>query len=157
MVPDESDMLSINKEKLLANIDVAMGGHIAEKLFLGDLEVTTGCSSDLKGATDMAYEAVRKYGMFGDEVGFQAVCKKNSSEERNQLIDLKVKQILDESHERVLKLLTQKDKEIRELSKNLFWHDYLDKDEIDQIMKGKQLKKERVRDWDKKETSPIRF
>ena len=35
MVPDESDMLSINKEKVLANIDVAMGGHIAEKLFLG--------------------------------------------------------------------------------------------------------------------------
>ena len=35
MVPDESDMLAINKEKVLANIDVAMGGHIAEKLFLG--------------------------------------------------------------------------------------------------------------------------
>lgn len=36
MVPDESDMLSINKEKVLANIDVALGGHIAEKLYLGD-------------------------------------------------------------------------------------------------------------------------
>jgi ATP-dependent Zn protease len=36
MVPDESDMLSTTKEKVLANIDVAMGGHVAEKLFLGD-------------------------------------------------------------------------------------------------------------------------
>lgn len=36
MVPDESDMLSTTKEKILANIDVAMGGHIAEKLFLGE-------------------------------------------------------------------------------------------------------------------------
>ena len=36
MVPDESDMLSTNKEKVLANIDVALGGHIAEKLYLGD-------------------------------------------------------------------------------------------------------------------------
>lgn len=35
MQPDESDMLAINKEKVLANIDVAMGGHIAEKLFIG--------------------------------------------------------------------------------------------------------------------------
>ena len=35
MVPDESDTLAINKEKVLARIDVAMGGHIAEKLFLG--------------------------------------------------------------------------------------------------------------------------
>jgi ATP-dependent metalloprotease len=36
MVPDEQDSLSVNKEKVLANIDVAMGGHVAEKLFLGD-------------------------------------------------------------------------------------------------------------------------
>jgi ATP-dependent Zn protease len=28
-------MLAINKEKVLANIDVAMGGHVAEKLCLG--------------------------------------------------------------------------------------------------------------------------
>jgi ATP-dependent metalloprotease len=35
MVPDESDMLSTNKDKVLANIDVAMGGHVAEKLFIG--------------------------------------------------------------------------------------------------------------------------
>ena len=36
MVPDDSDMLSISKDKVLASIDVAMGGHIAEKLFLGN-------------------------------------------------------------------------------------------------------------------------
>ncbi len=30
MVPDESDSLSTTKEKVLANIDVAMGGHVAE-------------------------------------------------------------------------------------------------------------------------------
>ena len=35
MVPDESDMLSTTKEKVLANIDVAMGGHVAERLFVG--------------------------------------------------------------------------------------------------------------------------
>lgn len=73
MVPDESDMLAINKEKVLANIDVAMGGHIAEKLFLGGEQITTGCGSDLKGATNLAYEAVRKYGMFGKEAGFMSV------------------------------------------------------------------------------------
>lgn len=70
MVPDDSDSLSISKDKVLANIDVAMGGHIAEKLFLGDDQITTGCGSDLKGATNMAYEAVRRLGMFGEEIGF---------------------------------------------------------------------------------------
>ena len=79
MVPNESDQLSINKEKVLAQIDVAMGGHVAEKLFLGDDQITTGCGSDLKAATNMAYEAVRKYGMFGEESGFMAVDIKDVS------------------------------------------------------------------------------
>jgi len=55
MVPDESDSLAITKLKVLANIDVAMGGHVAEKLYVGERKVTTGCGGDLKGATDMAY------------------------------------------------------------------------------------------------------
>ena len=32
-------------------IDVAMGGHIAEKIFIGDEEITSGCSNDLSKAT----------------------------------------------------------------------------------------------------------
>jgi ATP-dependent Zn protease len=47
MIPDENDMISFNKAKALASIDVAMGGHVAEKIFLGDYKTTSGCSSDL--------------------------------------------------------------------------------------------------------------
>lgn len=47
MVPSESDSLAMNKEKVLAQIDVAMGGHVAEELFIGKDKVTTGCGSDL--------------------------------------------------------------------------------------------------------------
>merc|ERR1712037_823591 len=35
MVPDENDSLSLTKEKVIASIDVAMGGHCAEELFIG--------------------------------------------------------------------------------------------------------------------------
>ena len=59
MVPNESDSLSLTKEKVLARIDVAMGGHVAEELFIGRENVTTGCGSDLKSATELAYMAVR--------------------------------------------------------------------------------------------------
>jgi ATP-dependent metalloprotease len=97
MVPDESDMLSTNKEKVLANIDVAMGGHIAEKLYVGGDKVTTGCSSDLRGATNIAYAAVRHYGMFGEDAGYASVDVKDVSQEHNARIDDKVKQILDVS------------------------------------------------------------
>ena len=79
MVPDESDMLSTTKEKVLAQIDVAMGGLIAEKLFVGRENVTTGCSSDLRGATDIAYAAVRHYGMFGEDAGYASVDSKDVS------------------------------------------------------------------------------
>ncbi len=48
----------------MAFIDVAMGGHIAEKIFIGDQKITSGCSSDLQKATQLAKEAVRRYGMF---------------------------------------------------------------------------------------------
>lgn len=95
MVPDESDMLSTNKEKVLANIDVAMGGHVAEKLFVGSDKITTGCSSDLRGATNLAYEAVRKYGMFGEDAGYIALDSKDLSQEHNAMVDDKVKEILD--------------------------------------------------------------
>jgi len=49
---------------------------------------------------------------------------------------MKVKKILDESHERVIKLLKSREKELRELSKGLFFYDYLDHDEMDKIIKG---------------------
>jgi ATP-dependent Zn protease len=97
MVPDESDMLSTTKEKVLANIDVAMGGHVAEKLFIGESKITTGCSSDLRGATNIAYEAVRRYGMFGEDAGYISSDQKDLSQEHNAMIDQKVKQILDVS------------------------------------------------------------
>ena len=47
MVPDENDSLSLTKEKVLAQIDVAMGGHCAEELFIGSDKTTTGVQGDL--------------------------------------------------------------------------------------------------------------
>lgn len=57
----------------------------------------------------MAYEAVRKYGMFGEDAGFLSIEYKDVSQEHNAVIDEKVKQILEESSERVKALLLKKD------------------------------------------------
>ena len=45
MVPDDS--VSMTKEKILAEIDVAMGGHVAEKMIIGNNKISSGCGSDL--------------------------------------------------------------------------------------------------------------
>ncbi len=95
MVPDES--VSITKEKILAQIDVAMGGHMAEKLIIGENKVTSGCGNDLEGATSLAYKAVRSFGMFGEKAGYISSKSEESSEKRNAEIDKQVKVILDVS------------------------------------------------------------
>ena len=82
MVPDDS--VSMTKEKILAEIDVAMGGHIAEKMIIGPSKITSGCGSDLQGATQMAYRAVRSYGMFGKELpGYLSTAPDETSEKYN--------------------------------------------------------------------------
>lgn len=60
----EEKVRSLDKESILAIIDVAMGGHIAEKIFIGEGKIASGCSNDLEKATQMARHAVRKFGMF---------------------------------------------------------------------------------------------
>jgi len=86
--------------------------------------------------------------MFGDEVGYLSTDKEENSEQYNAMVDKAVKKILDESYERVVKLLQSKEREIRELSKNLYWYDYLDAQEMENIIKGKKIAKEKVRDWE---------
>lgn len=95
MVPDDSP--SMTKEKILADIDVAMGGHVAEKLIIGREKITSGCGSDLQGATDLAYRAVRMFGMFGEQSGYISSSPDQTSEKYNAMIDKQVKEILDVS------------------------------------------------------------
>lgn len=45
-VPSDSEV-SENKAQILSQIDVAMGGHVAEKLIVGKDQITSGCGSDL--------------------------------------------------------------------------------------------------------------
>ena len=89
--------------------------------------------------------------MYGDDVSFISRNKDHTSDELNGQIDVAVQKILDDSSKRVSELLTQKDKELRNLAKGLFLHDYLNADEMDRIISGKDIdlsKTKKVRDWE---------
>lgn len=49
-----NDETSISKKQLLARLDVCMGGRVAEELIFGCDYITTGASSDLQSATELA-------------------------------------------------------------------------------------------------------
>lgn len=102
----------------------------------------------------MATKAVRYFGMYGESVGYIFRDKDKTSDYHNGKVDVEVQKILDESFERVKSLLISKDKELRDLAKNLYLHDYLDKEEMDRIISGRGLdpeKTKKIRDWDNEE------
>ena len=59
----EKDELSWSRKQLLARMDVAMGGRVAEEIIFGSENITTGASSDLEHATRIATNMVTKFGM----------------------------------------------------------------------------------------------
>jgi hypothetical protein len=59
----EADQLNMSREQMLATLDVAMGGRIAEELKFGLAQVTTGAQGDLATATSIARNMVTRYGM----------------------------------------------------------------------------------------------
>jgi len=102
----------------------------------------------------MANQAVRYFGMFGEDVAYISREKKDTSDEYNAKVDNEVQKILDDSFERVKELLIREDKALRNLSKELYLHDYLNADEMDRIISGRELdpeKSKKVREWEKEE------
>lgn len=84
-------------EQLLAHVDVSMGGRAAEELLYGPHQITTGCSSDLAGATSIAKNLVAKYG-YSKEYGMNfidAEISNGNSSELDVKIHDEVKIILD--------------------------------------------------------------
>ncbi|MBX9977838.1 MAG: ATP-dependent zinc metalloprotease FtsH, partial [Alphaproteobacteria bacterium] len=65
----ENDRISMSKNKLLADIRVAMGGQIAEKMIFGEGKVTTGASSDIRMVTNIARRMITEWGM-SESLGF---------------------------------------------------------------------------------------
>ena len=70
-LPD-GDQTSMSRKQMLARMDVAMGGRVAEELIYGADNVTSGASSDIQAATRIAYAMVSKFG-FSDKVGIMFV------------------------------------------------------------------------------------
>jgi ATP-dependent metalloprotease len=132
------DQTSMSKQQMLARLDVCMGGRVAEELIFGPEEVTSGASSDIQQATNLARAMVMQWG-FSEEVGI-VYHKNDSSPEERGKIDREVKRILGESYDRATKLLKDNRKDLDSIAAALVAHETLSGADISDLLAGKALK-----------------
>jgi cell division protease FtsH len=112
----EDDQTLVSRAEFKARLAVGLGGRAAEEIIYKN--VTTGASGDLEHITRLARAMVTQFGMsdklgpltFGDKeelifLGRQISEQRNYSEEVAEQIDTEVRRLVDEAHERALKIL----------------------------------------------------
>mmetsp|Transcript_7448 Transcript_7448/g.8442 ORF Transcript_7448/g.8442 Transcript_7448/m.8442 type:complete len:668 (-) Transcript_7448:97-2100(-) len=133
--------LSENRETLLAQLTVCMGGRVAEELMFGPEHVTTGASSDLYQANRLAKAMVLRYG-FGARESLVSVSDQaliNLSPDRKSVIDQEMGTLLDEAYARAEALLSENKQDLETLAKGLLKYETLNKDEILSVLAGEAL------------------
>ncbi|XP_019425931.1 PREDICTED: ATP-dependent zinc metalloprotease FTSH 11, chloroplastic/mitochondrial [Lupinus angustifolius] len=123
-----NDETSISKKQLLARLDVCMGGRVAEELIFGQDYVTTGASSDLSTATELAQYMVSSCGM-SDAIGPVHIKDRPSSEMQSR-IDAEVVRLLRDAYDRVKALLKKHEKALHALANALLEYETLNAEEI---------------------------
>ncbi len=149
----ENDRFSITRAKLHDDLIVAMGGRAAEEMIFGYDKVTTGASSDIAQATNMARSMVTRWGL-SDKVGtvdyseedsgkFYAA-QKTFSEDTGRIIDEEVKRIIEEALQGAKKILKDKKDDLEKLAQALLEYETLSGDEIKNLLAGKEIRKPSV-------------
>ncbi|KAJ2893226.1 i-AAA protease yme1, partial [Coemansia aciculifera] len=142
----EADKVSTNKVEYQAMLDVSMGGRAAEELVYGLDGVTSGCSSDLRKATQVANAMVSQFGM-NASVGLVSYTEEEISRlsaEGRGAIEAEIRQLNRDANERVMKLLSNHREELERLALALVEYETLDKNEIERAVKGLPIERDPI-------------
>ena len=148
----EGDRISVSREKLEADIAVAMGGRVAEEQVFGRNKVTAGAASDIEQATKIARHMVTHWGMsdelgpvgYGENqqeifLGHSVTQSKNVSEATAQTIDREIRRIVEEGHTLARTTLSDNRHQRDRIAQALLEHETLSGDDIAAIMRGEPL------------------
>ena len=142
----EKDRVSATKEFLLGQIAMAMGGRIAEDIFIGS--ITTGASNDIEKATEIARSMVCEYGMsslgpltFGKKeeqifLGREISQHRDYSEDTAIKIDSEVRRIIDEQYKLAEKVIRENKDAMIRLAEALLEYETLDAVQIRRVIAG---------------------
>jgi cell division protease FtsH len=144
----ERDSYSYHRDKMHANLAVAMGGRVAEDIIFGHDKVSSGASGDIQYATDLARNMVTKWGMSEKlgplqyeqsqegYLGMGQTARTMAGAETNKLIDAEIKRLVEEGLERATKILTEQEDKLHLLAQALLEYETLSGEEIDTLMNG---------------------
>ncbi|WFL75992.1 ATP-dependent zinc metalloprotease FtsH [Altererythrobacter arenosus] len=147
----ERDNYSYHRDKMHANLAVAMGGRVAEEIIFGHDKVSSGASGDIQYATDLARNMVTKWGM-SDKLGplqYEAsqegylgmgqTARTMAGAETNKLIDAEIKALVEGGLKRAQDVLKTQEDKLHLLAQALLEYETLTGDEIDQLMKDGKI------------------
>ena len=130
-----------SQSEMFENIVMALGGRMAEKLFLDD--ISTGASGDIHQATSIARDMVTRYGMSDrlgpisfDSSGHSIFIgrdfgqTKSYSEETAGIIDEEVKAIFDKAAAECERILTEHADQLRAIAEYLLVHETMEAEEF---------------------------
>ena len=145
----ERDQLSVTRAKLKADLAVAMGGRIAEEVIFGHEKVTSGASSDIQMATNMAKAMVTQFGMsdelgplaYGDNeqevfLGHSVTRTQNTSDETQSKIDSETRKFVDEGYQKAESIIRDNLDDLHTIANGLLEYETLSGDEIEALLKG---------------------
>ncbi len=128
----------------------ALGGRIAEEVILGYDHVTTGASSDLPAAADLARDMIVNQGM-GKQLRNQVfkvddgmmidklVHERDYSDETAKIIDDEVENLITEAANRARIVIKANLQHLEKLKDRLLEKETVDADEVDKVLKGAKM------------------
>jgi len=147
----EGDRHSYTKEYIMSQIAILMGGRLAEEIYFGADNVTTGASNDIERATELARSMVCEYGMsdlgpltFGKKeeqifLGREISQHRDYSEDTAIKIDQEVKKIIAGQYELARSVLNENAEAMVRLSEALLELETLDSVQIRRVVAGLPL------------------
>jgi len=145
LIPPQKDVIHYTKSKLIKQMAMAMGGRAAEEIIFGD--ITTGASSDISHATNMARDMVVEWGMselgpinLGPQIDVNDFGKaymepSKISDKMQSLVDDEIKKLINQAFEEAKKVLNKNKKKLEELAKMLVEKESLGQEEFEEVMK----------------------
>ena len=143
----EKDELFKTRGRMLQDIEVSLGGRIAEELVFDD--ITTGASQDIKQATRVARAMVTKYGM-SDELGLVSYDSdeevfigrdfghtKSYGEDVAGKIDAEIKRIVDECYEKAKAIILENRKVLDAAAELLLEKEKISREEFEALFEEK--------------------